>query len=272
MIYVKNSFLSYNYPLDEADICIMGVPFDYTSLNPGSRHGPVAIREALKLIEGYHHELNFDVFEKLKICDLGDIEVVPGSYELTAERIKETIREVKEKNPEVFFLFLGGEHLISLPIIETLNPDTILDFDAHTDLRRDYLGNEFSHATWASHVVEGFNLVQMGVRSFSKEEENLMKKIEKNKISGKTYLTVDIDVFDPSVAPETGLPEPDGWDFSDFKNNLKELENELENGRLIGADVVEVSPHGFNSQTAVLAANVVKEIFSMVGYLDESRN
>lgn len=259
-MYLRNSFLSHNYGIEEADVCVIGTPFDSSSLGLGSRYGPVAVREALKLIEGYDSELGFDVFERLKICDLGDIEVVPGSYELTANRIKETIKEVKEKNPEEFFLFLGGEHLISLPIIETLNPDTVLDFDAHADLRKDYLGNKFSHATWASHIARKFNLVQRGVRSFSKEEKDQMEKIKKNKISGKIYLTVDIDVFDPAIAPETGLPEPGGWGFLDFKDNLKELEKR----ELVGADIVEVAPKGFNSPTAFLAANVIKEILCMI--------
>lgn len=260
MLYLKNSFLSYNYSLKEADICIIGVPFDYTSLNPGSRYGPLAIREALKLIEGHHQEFDFDVFEKLKVCDLGNLEIVPGSYELTAERIKETIKEVREKNPEVFFLFLGGEHLISLPIIETLKPETVMQFDAHADLRGNYLGNEFSNSTWAFYAARKFNLVHRGVRSFSKEEEKLREKIKKNKIYGKIYLTVDIDVFDPSIAPETGFIEFDGWSFSEFKNNLKELEK----GKLIGADIVEVSPQNFQSKTAMLAANVVKEILGFI--------
>lgn len=258
MLYIKNSFLNYNYPIEEADICIIGIPFDSTSINPGSRKGPVAIREALKIIEGYDNELKFDVFEKLKICDLGDIEIVPGSYELTAERIKDSVNFVKEKNPNSFLMFFGGEHLISLPIIEELKPNTVLDFDAHADLRKEFLGNEFSHTAWASHIFKRFNLVQKGVRSFCGEELPYIKKIQKNKISGKIYLTVDIDVFDPSIAPETGLPEPDGWQFSEFCKNLKNARN------LIGADIVEVSPQSFNSKTAILAANVVKKILGRV--------
>lgn len=258
-MYLRNSFLSHNYGVGEADVCVIGIPFDSSSLGLGSRYGPVAVREALKLIEGYHPESGFDVFERLKICDLGDIEVVPGSYKLTAERIRETIGEVKELNPKIFFLFLGGEHLISLPVIESLKPETVVQFDAHADLRGDYLGNRFSHATWASHVVGGFNLVQRGVRSFSMEEKKLMEVIRRNKVFGETYLTVDMDVFDPSIAPETGLLEPDGWSYSVFKDNLKGIR-----GNLVGADVVEISPQGFNSQTAMLAANVVKEILGLI--------
>ncbi len=258
MLYIRNSFLNYNYPLEKADVCIIGIPFDSTSINPGSRNGPVAIREALKIIEGYDPELGFDVFEKLKICDLGDIDVVPGSYEMTAERIKDTVNFVKETNPDAFLLFIGGEHLISLPIIEELKPDTVLDFDAHADLRKEFLGNEFSHTAWASHIVRKFNLVQKGVRSFCGEELPYIKKIGRNRISGKIYLTVDIDVFSPCIAPETGLPEPDGWNFSEFCRNLKNATN------LIGADIVEVSPGGFNSKTAILAANVIKKILGRV--------
>ncbi len=253
MLYLRSSFLSYNYSLETADACVIGIPFDSTSINPGSRFGPVAIREALKVIEGYDSELGFDIFERIKICDLGDIEVVPGSYELTAERIKDTINSVKEKNPEIFFLFFGGEHLISLPIIETLKPDTVLDFDAHADLRAEMGGKRFSHATWAYHIYKEFNLVQRGVRSFSRDEETLMKEL-KGEISGSVYLTVDIDVFDPGIAPDTGVPEVNGWNFTDFCENLKGVKN------LISSDIVEVSPKSFDSITAVLAANAVKRI------------
>jgi agmatinase len=257
MIYVRNSFPYHNFPLEDADVIVVGIPFDSTSINPGSIHAPAAIRESLKYIEGFDPDTCVDVFEKLRISDIGDIEVVPGSYELTAERITETIKSIKEINSEAFLLFLGGEHLISLPIIKALKPETVLDFDAHADLRRDYLGNRFSHATWASHLLGGFDLVQRGVRSFSKEEKSTMEKLGE-KIHGKTYLTIDLDVFDPSIAPETGLPEPDGWMFSEFCSNLGGVRN------LVAADLVEFTPKGFNSQTGFLAANVIKKILSLL--------
>lgn len=257
MMYLRNSFPGYNFPAEDADVIVIGIPFDSTSINPGSRYGPAAIREALKCIEGFDSDLNVDLFEKLKISDLGDIETVPGSYELTARRIKETINSLKGKNPDAFILFLGGEHLISLPIIQTLRPDTVVDFDAHADLRNEYLGNKFSHATWASHLLGEFNLIQRGVRSFSSEEKSAMKRCG-DKICGSTYLTIDIDVFDPSIAPETGLPEPNGWTFEEFCKNLKGIKN------LIAVDLVEFTPTGFNSPTAFLAANVVKKILGEV--------
>jgi agmatinase len=255
MLYLKNSFLSHSYPIEEADVCILGIPFDSTSINIGAKFGPLAIREALKLIEGYDSKSKVNIFEKLKIADLGDIEIVPGSYKLTAERVKETIKEIKEKNPKAFLLFFGGEHLISLPIIESLNPETVVSFDAHTDLMNEYLGKKFSHATWAYHLPKKINLVERGVRSFpSLVEEEEMKKREKRKVSGPTYLSVDIDVFDPSLAPDTSFQEIDGWHWDDFLKNLKDAKN------LIAADIVEVAPQNFNSTTANLAAYVVKEI------------
>jgi len=260
MIYLRNSFLGHNYSLEEADVCLMGIPFDSTSMSHGSRFGPTAIREALKDIEGYDPQAGIDPFEKLKIADLGDIEIVPGSYKLTAERIADTVSWVREQNPEAFILSLGGEHLISLPIIETLKPETVVQFDAHADLREDFIGEKYSHADWAHYVAKGFNLVQRGVRSYCKEEEELVYKLKKNKVSGPTYLTIDIDVFDPSIAPETGLPEPSGWNFDEFCENL----DSIKNGNLIGADIVEVAPKGFNSLTAFLAANVVKKILCMM--------
>ena len=90
-----------------------------------------------------------------------------------------------------------------------------------------------------------------------------MKNLGK-KISGSTYLTVDIDVFDPGIAPDTGLPEPDGWTFSDFCENLDEVIKSTEIKNLIGMDVVEVAPREFNSVTSTLAANVVKKVLGAV--------
>jgi len=253
MIYTRNSFVNFNYKLEDADVCFIGIPFDSTSIESGSRNGPVAVREALKNIEGYDTETGIDIFEKLKICDIGDIEVVPGSYKLTAERIKETISEILERNPEIFIISVGGEHSITLPIVEIIKPDTILDFDAHADMRREYLGVEYSHATWAYHAMKRFNLVQRGVRSFSREEYEIIKKLG-DEIRGRTYLTIDIDVFDPSIAPETALPEPDGWNLEEFCKNLNDVKN------LISMDIVEIAPKSFNSITANLAANIIKRI------------
>ncbi|HIE33694.1 MAG TPA: hypothetical protein EYP86_00960 [Candidatus Altiarchaeales archaeon] len=253
MIYVRNSFLRYNYKVDEADVCFIGIPFDSTTINSGGKYGSVAVREALKNIEGYDPVLGTDVFEELKISDLGDIEVVHGSYELTAERIRDTISHILEKNPDVFIISVGGEHLVTLPVIETLVPENVVVFDAHADMRKDYLGVKYSHATWAYHASKKFNMIHRGVRGFSKEERDSIHEIDAS-IRGKSYLTVDIDVFDPSIAPETGLQEVGGWKFDDFCKNLADIEN------MISADIVEVAPMSFNSVTANLAANVIKKI------------
>ena len=259
MIYLRKSFVD-ACPVEEADVCLLGIPFDSTSISHGSRFGPAAIREALKDMEGYDSETGVNPFEKLRIADLGDIEIVPGSYKLTAERIVDTVEWIREQNPEAFVLSLGGEHLVSLPVIETLKPKTVVQFDAHADLREDFIGKKYSHADWAHYVAKDFNLVQRGVRSWSEEEGKAIEEVKGNKISGPTYLTVDMDVFDPAIAPETGLPEPSGWSFDEFCNNLDSIKNE----NLIGADVVEFSPNGFNSPTAFLAANVIKKILSIL--------
>ncbi|MCX6818383.1 MAG: arginase family protein, partial [Candidatus Aenigmarchaeota archaeon] len=118
MFYASNSFVSYNYPLKEADVIFLGVPFASTSMSKTSMYGPVMVREALKLKEDFIKDVN--LFEKLKLCDLGDLEIVPGSYELTAKRIKETIQDLLSINKKAFLIFIGGEHSITLPITEAL--------------------------------------------------------------------------------------------------------------------------------------------------------
>lgn len=265
MLYTKKTF-SFESPLEESDVCLLGIPFDSTEIGNSVRFGPLFIREAIKNLPGYDPELGINIFEKLKFCDLGDVEIVPGSWELTNNAIQETIKEILTRNKNVFPVFLGGEHLISLGILESLlerhQKITIINFDAHRDLMKEWMGLKHSHITWAYHVLQNKNLemIQVGCRSWYKEEEDSFKKLgvkEKiEKINNPVYLTIDLDVLDPREAPEVGTPEACGLERKEFFSLLeKACENEI-----IGMDMVECSSDRINTQTALLAAHIYKKV------------
>jgi arginase family enzyme len=263
MFYTSNSFVSYNYPLKEVDVVFLGVPFASSSISKNSIYGPVMVREALKLTEDFIDGVN--LFEKLKICDLGDLEVVPGSYELTAKRIKETLQDVLNENEKAFPIFIGGEHSITLPIVEVLKPRTIIQLDAHADLRKDYLENRYSHQAWAYHASKFSKIIQVGVQSTNKEELEVIeeKKIEcfsiddflkgEIKMEKPVHLTIDVDVFDPSYV-ETGLPEGSAKPEEIFAV-LKKIDCD-------SLDIVEIADDRLPSKTGFLAAKLIKAVLA----------
>ncbi|MEM5812154.1 MAG: agmatinase [Candidatus Aenigmatarchaeota archaeon] len=269
MLYLRKTF-SYEYPLEKADVVLAGVPFDGTETGKSVRYGPLFVREAIRNVPGYDPKLKTNVFDRVKFADIGDVEVVPGSWDLTEERIMETVKWIFETNPDVFPVFIGGEHLITLGILKAIKEFlrekiTVLHFDAHRDLLPEYIGERFSHITWAYHLLRegGFRIVQIGCRSWSKEEEKIMRdfgvsdRIEK--IQGHLYLTVDLDVFDPACAPEVGTPEPEGINLDEFFGTFKKSWTK----NIIGMDIVECASDRVNTQTAVLAAHIFKKIIGM---------
>ncbi|RLJ09365.1 MAG: agmatinase [Candidatus Aenigmatarchaeota archaeon] len=266
MLYLRKTF-SYEYPLEKADVVLAGIPFDSTETGKSVKYGPLFIREAIKNLPGYDPELKTNIFEKLKFCDSGDIEVVPGSWKLTKERINDTVKWIFNTNPKVLPVFLGGDHLITLGILESLKDFfkniTIIHFDAHRDLLPEYMGERFSHITWAYHTLkQGFQIFQTGCRSWYETEERVYKKYAlktaKN-IKGPVYITIDMDVFDPAYAPEVGTPEPNGMKPEEFFNFIKEIP--LKN--IIGMDLVECASDKINTKTSLLAANIFKKVLGL---------
>jgi len=262
MLYVRKTFV-YEYPIEEADVVLLGIPWDFSETGLPTRYGPLFIREALRNIVGYDPETQKNPFEKYKFCDLGDIEVVPGNWKLTEERIMDTIKVIFEANPKVFPIFLGGDHLVTLGILNSLRDVhkkiTVVDFDAHMDMMKEFLGEKYSHFTWARHASKNFEMRQIGVRSFTKEEEEVSKRFGvKNgleNIKSPVYLTIDIDV---SQAKDVGTPEPGGMNFEEVTKLLEQVCKH----KLIGMDIVESAATKINSESAVIAANFIKKILS----------
>jgi agmatinase len=260
MLYLRRTF-NYEYPIEEADVVLIGIPWDFSQTGYPTRYGPLFIREALKNTVGYDPETKTNVFEKYKFCDLGDIEVVPGNWRLTGERIKDTIKSVFEANPKVFPVFLGGDHLITLGILNSLKPRklTVVDFDAHRDLAKEYLGERYSHFTWAHHALKNFEIIQIRCRSWSKEEEEISKRVKDNLkgINNPVYLTIDLDVLETN---DVGTPEPGGVSFEELTKLLKEVcKNEI-----IGMDIVESAATKINSPSSIIAANLIKKVLSFL--------
>lgn len=263
LLFTTKSFVP-EFPLKESDVCFLGVPFDSTSTAVGNqRFGPVLVRQSLKNIISYLPEKKKNPLKDLKICDLGDLDVVFGDFEETSHRIKETVNSIQEKNKDVFLLTVGGEHLITLPVVEALKPKTIVHLDAHRDLvSKD--PEKFAHNSWAYFASnQGFNIVQLGVRSWqqieekNKEKFNIKDSLEKTK--GPIYLSIDMDVFDPIYAPDTGFKEPNGLKP---KEVFEMIDNTFKAGKVIGADIVEISSNKFNNQTSELAARTILRILS----------
>lgn len=269
MLYTKKTF-DYEYPIDKADVCLIGIPFSSTEIGQPVKYGPLFIREAIRNLMGYNPSSKKNVFEKYKFHDVGDVEVVPGSWDKTEDAITSTIADIFSDNKKIFPIFLGGEHLISLAIAKSLRKIwskkiTIIDFDAHRDLLPDWMGNDYSHITWAYHTMNthNFDMMQVGCRIYEKEEEKNLKKFKvKNGIRptrNPVYITIDLDVLDPSVAPEVGTQQAGGMTFEELKKELMKLKGM----NIIGMDIVECASREIETRTAHVAAEIIRTVLEI---------
>jgi agmatinase len=273
---ISNCFIGCNKELKEAEIALIGLPYDGTSsYRPGSRFAPNAIREASYGLETYSPVFDADLEENISVCDTGDIELPFGDVKRTLSMIYEKTKSLSDK--KVFAI--GGEHLVTLPVFQALYdkfPELyVIHFDAHADLRDDYLGDTLSHATVIRRIsdITGFGKIfQYGIRSGTKEEYQLIKKhntlnrpiddIKKIIGNAPVYLTVDLDVLDPSIFPGTGTPEPGGYTYIQLLEKIRNLHDM----NIIGCDVVELSPHYDHSGVStIVAAKIIRELFFILG-------
>lgn len=267
-------------PLESSRWVMVGVPFDgTTTYRPGTRFGPSAIREASWSLETYCPRLNRDL-EHLKLSDVGDLNLSLGNRKAVLRQIYEAACQVIENGQG--WVGLGGEHLITLPVIEAYlknYPDLhVIQFDAHADLRDVYLDERLSHATVMRRIVDHIGperLLQVGIRSGPQSEFQWMKhhntlchsldELKKRLKSwqGKpVFVTVDLDVLDPSVMPGTGTPEPGGLSYRELEDYLLALDGL----KIVGFDVVELSPPCDPSGISnVTAAKVVRQCLLLSG-------
>lgn len=270
------SFLAAKNSYQEALLVLAGIPLDLTSsFRPGSRQGPQAIRSASEGLEEYSPYLNLDLVDCL-FYDLGDLLLPHGNLQVCFKRIEHLCRLLlqDDKLP----IFLGGEHLITFPIVKAVldfYPDlAVLHFDAHADLRDNYLGETYSHATVIRRVCELVgteNVYQFGIRSGTREEFayggsfthfypfEILHGLELSlpKLKGRPlYITIDIDVVDPAYTPGTGTPEPCGVS----PQELFRVFDLLRGRNVVGCDFVELAPvYDRSGITTLLAAKLVRE-------------
>ena len=276
-----HTFIGCDNEYDESRIVIFGAPFDgTTSYRPGTRFAAAAMRNESTGIETYSPYQDRDL-EDYNIFDGGDLEFVFGNPAKNIAIIKEYVSELLKDNK--IPAMIGGEHLVTLgavqAVAEKYNDLHIIHFDAHADLRDDYLGEKLSHATVLHRVwdIVGDNKIfQFGIRSGEKEEFEFAKNhTYMNKFDMKTldeviaklknkpvYITIDLDVLDSSVFPGTGTPEAGGITFKELINAIMLFQN-LEN--IVAFDINELSPMlDASGASTACACKVLREILLAV--------
>ncbi|MBE6508669.1 MAG: agmatinase [Methanobrevibacter sp.] len=268
--------------LKENSFGIIGVPFDSTtSYHSGARLGPIVVREASFGFEKYNSVFNKDL--TTDFYDFGDVNVVPGNCESTCQIVEDTVNELIDLNIKP--IIIGGEHSASIGAIKALYEKheklTVIHLDAHRDLAFSFIGEKYSHATVMRRVHEmGVNLVQIGIRSSSQDEEEFVKSTYniqtfRNKdvhrhmdaieyylinIDGPIYISVDMDVVDPAFAPNVGNPTPGGLFVSEIETILESLVRK----NVVGFDVVETASNKLGDSTAIVAAKIIYDFLTLV--------
>lgn len=271
------TFLACDCDYNDADIVLFGAPFDSTtSFRPGTRFGSSAIRHESFGLESYSPYQDKDLLDK-NIFDSGDLELSFGITENALSDIEERTETIL--NDKKIPFMIGGEHLVTLGAFKAVSKKYenvhIIHFDAHADLRSDYLGAELSHACvirrcWD--IIGDGKIYQFGIRSGDREEflwgsehvttnkfnfdtlEEVVKKLKGKPI----YFTVDLDVLDPSVFPGTGTPEAGGVDFDTLRKAVTLV---CSNCNIVGCDVNELSPHYDQSgASTAVACKIVREM------------
>ncbi|MBU0979742.1 MAG: agmatinase [Nanoarchaeota archaeon] len=266
----------YDLPAEDcgegSKIAIVPVPFDGTSTwQKGADKGPEAILEASQNVELYDIETDSEVYKQGIYTD-------SPVKEDTPEKMIAAVKERVEKHTKdgKFVVVIGGEHSVSIGAIQAHAEKkiTVLQLDAHSDLRESYNGSKYSHACAMARAKEHADIVQVGIRSMDiSEKKSLGKVFFARDIHGKkrwedkvvealsenVYITIDLDVFDPSIMPSTGTPEPGGLDWYEVTGLLKKVADKR---NIIGFDVVELCPNPGNKSPDFLAAKLIYKALS----------
>src|SRR5438876_920275 len=267
-------------------IVILPCPYERTtSYGKGTVQGPKAILKSSHYVEFFDEETRDEICFREGICAVKPLSFENLSDEKALEIIYTNIKSLLEKKK--FTVTLGGEHTISSAIIrayfETYKNLSILQFDAHSDLRNEYEGTKFSHACFAARVAEFMtSITQIGIRALSKDEYDFIKKskidvffahrirqsdfnkqfidIVIKTLKKNVYITFDVDFFDPSIMPSTGTPEPNGFYWDETMRLLRRV---MKKRNLVGFDVVELAPKNEPVFPNYLAAKLV---YKMLNY------
>ena len=267
---------------DASDVVIQSFPYEHSSsYHQGSIDGPSAIIKSSKYVELYDEELDMESYLKCGICTLAEWDLDDKVNEDAMDFIYD--KTLQLLNSGKFVVSLGAEHTVTFGIVkaflEKFEDLCILQIDAHSDLRMEYEGNPWSHASVMARCLELkiAGITQIGIRAQSKEEANTIKTNPKvntiyaherakihskdylNHLSKNVYITIDADGFDPSVMPAVGTPEPNGllWE-----ETLEILRNVSMHRNIVGFDVVECAPRTIDTLTEY---NLAKLIYKLIG-------
>jgi agmatinase len=278
--------------VERCDVAIVGVPFDAgTTYRPGARFGPMAIRQATRLLRSYHPGLDVEPFGAQQVADAGDITANPFD-------IDEAIRQIGSAADEVLagadhLLALGGDHTIALPLLRAVNqkygPVALLHFDAHLDTWDTYFGAAYTHGTpfrraWEEKLLLQDRACHVGIRGplFSPQDleddqrfgfsivgameleeigvRGAVERIRERVGDAPMYVSVDIDVLEPGLAPGTGTPEAGGLSSRELLGIIRGLVGLP----IVSADIVEVAPaYDSGEVTSVAASHVAYELLGL---------
>lgn len=287
--YSGNVFIKSHPNYEESEAVIYGMPMDWTvSFRPGSRFGPARIREVSIGLEEYSPYMDREL-DEVKYFDAGDIPLPFGNPQRSIEMIEAYIDELLADGK--FPLGMGGEHLVTWPVIKAMYKKypnlAIIHMDAHTDLRDSYEGEALSHSTpikKACELIGPKNVYSFGIRSGMKEEFDWakevgmplhkfevlepLKKVLPELAGRPVYVTIDIDVLDPAHAPGTGTLEAGGITSKELLASLVAIANS--DIHVVGSDVVEVAPvYDPSEQTQIVASKLIREI--ILGFVQKRK-
>ncbi len=264
---------------------IFPVPLERTTTyEHGTRNGPAAILEASRNMELYDDELELEPYKEIGIATLPAIDTMDGTFDEVLTELFTAQMGLLED--EKFPVALGGEHSLTPPLVSAVAKKfkdlTVLQIDAHADLRDEYQGNPKGHACAMRRVVEICPAVQVGIRSLSIEEAQAIPHLRTkiywakdilraplktwiakvlSELSSHVYLTIDLDGFDPSLVPATGTPEPGGLDWHMVTSLIRAV---ADHKKIVAMDVVELLPQPGDHASSFLAAKLV---YKCLGYI-----
>lgn len=277
---LKGPFLDRNFigsfdDYSSSDIVMLGMPYDCTCSNrAGTRFAPQQIRVESVGIETYSPYFDMDITD-IKFYDSGDLEFPFGNAKKMLDIVQDNVNCIYSDKKKL--IGIGGEHLVTLGSIQAIKKHyknlAVIQFDAHTDLREQYLGEKLTHSGVMYRIAEivGYdNIAQIGIRSGEKAEFNIMQKhqtfktnpVELEKFKEKNiFITIDLDVLDPSLMSGVGTPEAGGMSYNELINWLKYLKN----FNIVGLDIVELAPDiDISKVSTATACKLIRECLCLL--------
>jgi agmatinase len=279
--------------LENATVIVLPIPYEATvSYSGGTKHGPRAIINASMQVELFDRELNREYGAEYGVHTLPPLAVNLQSPEVMVQSIEVAVRHLAANHPKKLIFVLGGEHSITSGVakgvataLEAQRP-MLVQLDAHSDLRDEYEGSPYSHASISRRLLEaGWEIVQIGIRSVCQEEMDLIRANDEGvtvlfadevhadpqqwkatlaqKVRGRdVFLTIDIDGLDPSLVPATGTPEPDGLTWQEAVSAIRIVTQYA--GRILGADCVELAPVPGHHASEFITAKLIYKTMNLI--------